>query len=175
MTLCNRNTSIVFGPPCNNCLPWQSGTWMATSTPLSTGQIMSCMTPFGKFHTDFISFTTPKDLQEDKAFTTAYRSTNKRNAGAHIVWQRLTEAQGQRIAFVHSTYHFAARSYNCSNVISTRMPKSLTRSLIWGHEATDTGLAYAPVSQAHGHHHTVQCFALLHCSADQFCTTPGGC
>ena len=30
-----------------------------------------------------------------------------------------------------------------------------------GHEATDTGLAYAPVSQAHGHHHTVQCFALL--------------
>ena len=24
-----------------------------------------------------------------------------------------------------------------------------------GHEATDTGLAYAPVSQAHGHHHTV--------------------
>ena len=43
-----------------------------------------------------------------------------------------------------------------------------------GHEATDTGLAYAPVSQAHGHHHTVQCFALLHCSTDQFCTTPGG-
>ena len=40
-----------------------------------------------------------------------------------------------------------------------------------GHEATDTGLAYAPVSQAHGHHHTVQCCALLHCSA----TTPGGC
>ena len=44
-----------------------------------------------------------------------------------------------------------------------------------GHEATDTGLAYAPVSQAHGHHHTVQCFALPHCSADHFCTTPGGC
>ena len=39
-----------------------------------------------------------------------------------------------------------------------------------GHEATDTGFAYAPVSQAHGHHHTVQCFALLHCSADQFCS-----
>ena len=34
-------------------------------------------------------------------------------------------------------------------------------------------LAYAPVSQAHGHHHAVQCFALLHCSADQFSTTPG--
>ena len=32
----------------------------------------------------------------------------------------------------------------------------------------------SPVSQAHGHHHTVQCFALLHCSANQFCTTPGG-
>ena len=44
-----------------------------------------------------------------------------------------------------------------------------------GHEATDTGLAYAPVSQAHGHHHTVQCFALLHCSVEQFCTTPRGC
>ena len=44
-----------------------------------------------------------------------------------------------------------------------------------GHEATDTGLAYAPVSQAHGHHHIVQCFSSLHCSADQFCTTPGGC
>ena len=43
-----------------------------------------------------------------------------------------------------------------------------------GHEATDTGLAYAPVSQAHGHHPSVQCFALLHCSADQFSTTPGG-
>ena len=44
-----------------------------------------------------------------------------------------------------------------------------------GHEATDIGLAYAPVSQAHGNHHIVQCFSLLHCSADQFCTTPGGC
>ena len=44
-----------------------------------------------------------------------------------------------------------------------------------GHEATDTGLAYAPVSQAHGNHHIVQCFSLLHCSADHFCTTPGGC
>ena len=43
-----------------------------------------------------------------------------------------------------------------------------------GHEATDTGFAYAPVSQAHGHYHSVQCFALLHCSTDQFCTTPGG-
>ena len=37
-----------------------------------------------------------------------------------------------------------------------------------GHEATETGLAYAPVSQAHGHHHIVQCFSLLHCSTDQF-------
>ena len=44
----------------------------------------------------------------------------------------------------------------------------------WGHEGTDTGFAYAPVSQAHGHHHKVQSFALLHCSIDQFCTTPGG-
>ena len=28
-----------------------------------------------------------------------------------------------------------------------------------GHEATETGLAYAPVSQAHGHNHIVQCSA----------------
>ena len=48
-------------------------------------------------------------------------------------------------------------------------------SLNKGHEATDTGLAYAPVSQVHGHNHIVQCFSSLHCSADQFCTTPGGC
>ena len=39
---------------------------------------------------------------------------------------------------------------------------------VWGHEATDSELAYAPVSQAHGHHHIGQCFSLLHCSADQF-------
>ena len=43
-----------------------------------------------------------------------------------------------------------------------------------GHEAADTGLAYAPVSQAHGHHHSAQCFASLHRSAARFCTTPGG-
>ena len=30
-----------------------------------------------------------------------------------------------------------------------------------GHEATDTRLAYTPVSQAHGHNHIVQCFSLL--------------
>ena len=48
------------------------------------------------------------------------------------------------------------------------------RAFNLGHEATDTGLAYAPVSQAHGHHHSVQCFVLLHCSADQFGATPGG-
>ena len=29
-----------------------------------------------------------------------------------------------------------------------------TCPVMQGHEATDTGLAYAPVSQAHGHHHT---------------------
>ena len=28
-----------------------------------------------------------------------------------------------------------------------------------GHEATETGFAYAPVSQAHGHNHIVQCYA----------------
>ena len=35
-----------------------------------------------------------------------------------------------------------------------------------GHEATDTGLAYAPVSQAHGHHHT-QFNVLPCCTAAQ--------
>ena len=59
-----------------------------------------------------------------------------------------------------------------------RGPPCVARFIVFalwgGHEATDTGLAYAPVSQAHGHHHSVQCFALLHCSADQFCTTPSG-
>ena len=30
----------------------------------------------------------------------------------------------------------------------------LERQFAKGHEATDTGLAYAPVSQEHGHHHT---------------------
>ena len=32
---------------------------------------------------------------------------------------------------------------------------------VWvrGHEATETGFAYAPVSQAHGHNHIVQCYA----------------
>ena len=34
-----------------------------------------------------------------------------------------------------------------------------------GHEATNTGFAYAPVSQAHGHHHSLQCFAC--CTAAQ--------
>ena len=34
-----------------------------------------------------------------------------------------------------------------------------------GHEATDTGIAYAPVSHAHGHHHTR--FSVLPCSANQ--------
>ena len=28
-------------------------------------------------------------------------------------------------------------------------------SLVWGHEATETGFEYAPVSQAHGHNHIV--------------------
>ena len=41
------------------------------------------------------------------------------------------------------------------------------------HEATDTGLAYAPVSQAHGHHHTQ--FNVLPCStAAQTSSVPTG-
>ena len=39
-----------------------------------------------------------------------------------------------------------------------------------GHEATDTGLAYAPVSQAHGHNHIVQCFP--RCTAAQISSVP---
>ena len=31
-----------------------------------------------------------------------------------------------------------------------------------GHEATDTGFAYAPVSQAHGHHHFRRGGGVLH-------------
>ena len=38
------------------------------------------------------------------------------------------------------------------------------------HEATDTGLAYAPVSQAHGHNHIVQCFP--RCTAAQTGSVP---
>ena len=40
-----------------------------------------------------------------------------------------------------------------------------------GHEATDTGLAYAPVSQAHGHHHT-QFNVLPCCTAAQTRSVP---
>ena len=35
----------------------------------------------------------------------------------------------------------------------------LLQHRIEGHEATETGFAYAPVSQAHGHNHIVQCHA----------------
>ena len=40
-----------------------------------------------------------------------------------------------------------------------------------GHEASDTGLAYAPVSQAHGHHHT-QFNVLPCCTAAQTSSVP---
>ena len=39
-----------------------------------------------------------------------------------------------------------------------------------GDEATDIGLAYAPVSQAHGHNHIVQCFS--RCTAAQTSSVP---
>ena len=45
---------------------------------------------------------------------------------------------------------------NSTNHLTSRLFDWLTHG---GHEATDTGLAYAPVSQAHGHNHIVQCFA----------------
>ena len=35
----------------------------------------------------------------------------------------------------------------------------LDKPLPVGHEATETRFAYAPVSQAHGHNHIVQCHA----------------
>ena len=43
--------------------------------------------------------------------------------------------------------------------------------LEWGHEAKNTGLAYAPVSQAHGHHHT-QFNVSPCCTAAQTCPVP---
>ena len=42
--------------------------------------------------------------------------------------------------------------------------------VLGGHEATETGLAYAPVSQAHGHNHIVQCFSC--CTAAQTSSVP---
>ena len=56
----------------------------------------------------------------------------------------------------------------CFLVPKGNQPTACTLALWWlkfgptelvGHEATETGLAYAPVSEAHGHNHTVQCFA----------------
>ena len=46
-----------------------------------------------------------------------------------------------------------------NGVVYVRCAGILIFLLLWGHEATETGLAYAPVSQAHGHNHIVQCFA----------------
>ena len=43
-------------------------------------------------------------------------------------------------------------------------------TLSGGHEATETGLAYAPVSQAHGHNHIVQCVSC--CTAAQTSSVP---
>ena len=39
-----------------------------------------------------------------------------------------------------------------------------------GHEATETGLAYAPVSQAHSHNHIVQCVSC--CTAAHTSSVP---
>ena len=39
-----------------------------------------------------------------------------------------------------------------------------------GHEATETGLQYAPVSQAHDHNHIVQCVSC--CTAAQTSSIP---
>ena len=37
--------------------------------------------------------------------------------------------------------------------------KEEAKVILRGHEATETGFACAPVSQAHGHYHIVQCHA----------------
>ena len=55
-----------------------------------------------------------------------------------------------------------------SHAWNSRFLAKLVRS---GHEATDTGLAYAPVSQAHGHHHT-QFNVLPCCTAAQTRSVP---
>ena len=51
-------------------------------------------------------------------------------------------------------------------------PNTTISQTLWGggHEATETGLAYAPVSQAHGHNHIVQCFS--RCTAAQAVSVP---
>ena len=73
------------------------------------------------------------------------------------------------IAFRGGTLNFyGAGAVNKTRVSAVRGGLEKDSWDAQGHEATDTGLAYAPVSQAHGDHHIVQCFALLHCSADQF-------
>ena len=49
--------------------------------------------------------------------------------------------------------------WGISGVWSPRAPwpRGGVRPASWGHEATETGFAYAPVSQAHGNNHIVQC------------------
>ena len=61
---------------------------------------------------------------------------------------------------------------SCSVVCCGVLWSAVVGDVLWcdvlcGHEATDTGLAYAPVSQAHGHNHIVQCFS-------RCCTVRGG-
>ena len=53
-----------------------------------------------------------------------------------------------------------------------QLPPQLTvgRMPLGGHEATETGLAYAPVSQVHGHNHIVRCFSC--CTAAQTSSVP---
>ena len=64
---------------------------------------------------------------------------------------------------------FIAWPYCVSNNLWLKYNYSVHRAK--GHEATDTGLAYAPVSQAHGHHHT-QFNVLPCCTAAQTSSVP---
>ena len=55
-------------------------------------------------------------------------------------------------------------------VVEAPCPGPSDTGLYKGHEATEPGLAYAPVSQAHGHNHIVQCFSC--CTAAQTSSVP---
>ena len=65
-------------------------------------------------------------------------------------------------------YHLhVSQGHHPNQGLDVRPPKTVGYR---GHEATETGLAYAPVSQAHGHNHIVQCFSC--CTAAQTSSVP---
>ena len=92
-------------------------------------------------------------------------------------WSRLTSGQpaaggtddnnrGRGGGEERSTGLKSAKDICCGGALGPAPDFACPCSDLWcgggggaGHEATETGLAYAPVSQAHGHNHIVQCFA----------------